>query len=312
MFDEIMRKASYRSNSAYGQSNEGDYYREDEGYQILHCGECHKPKQTIRFIGLWTSSELQKLKEEYAIEHPSLSSEEVHKRVYSMRPPKEKRKDLGLVGIPCECQRKYKEGIRRREFDDNRIRQIKDNAKACFVADTLRDVTTERYTKDNKYMQAIKSYAYNFGEHLENGRGVVLAGKSGTGKTISALCLANLLLDRGYRVCFKLQKTIAYEANEDFNKRNSYLNDLIYNYSLLVIDEFNLVDCTDNEREIIFYIIDGRAKAKKPTVLTTNHKAKSFEEPPKNQGSNIEKILGRIKESCTIIEDNSHNYRREN
>lgn len=311
MFDEIMRQASYRSNLTYGICNEGDYYEDVDGYQILHCGECNQPKQTIRFISKYTNKELEKLKEEYAIKYPSLSAEQVHKEVYSMLPPKEKRIDFGLVGVPCKCQLEYKEGIRKREFNDTRVKQIRENSYKCFDNSmSLREVTVKEYSKSNKYISAIKKYANNFGEYYKEGKGLALTGKSGTGKTIASLCLANLLLDRGYKVKFKMQKSIAFETGEDYNKRNAYLNDLIYNCHLLIIDEFNLVECSDMERETIFYVIDSRIKAKNPTVLTTNHKKESIEHPPTNQGSQIEKILGRINESCTIIEDNSHNYRR--
>lgn len=308
MYEEVMRKIEAKQSINYGIYNEGDYYEEIDGYKILHCKECHKKKQQIMFIGKRTYEETLKVEEEYALQHPTLTADEVHKIIMSTMPPKHQRTDLGLVGVPCQCQLDYIEGRKKQEKSDERRARIKENVAKCYLSDALFRENYSAY-KTNKFIETTKRYAQKWSEMKENGKGLVFCGQAGAGKTIAAICMANDLLNREVGVRFKVQQEIIYEAQADVNNRKNYLDELVY-CGLLIIDDLNLqVVNTDSAREILFYIIDARTKLRKPIVITTNHSELAF----KNAAEDANKrIFERLNNSCYVIENNKHNYRKDN
>lgn len=307
MYEDVMRRLAAKQSLSYGIYNEGDYYEEIDGYKILHCKECHQQKQQIMFIGKRPLEEMLRAEEEYALQHPTLTSDEVHRIIMSTMPPKHQRIDLGLVGVPCQCQLDYIEGRKKQEKSDERRARIKENVARCYASGVLFREAYAAY-KPNKFIEATKRYSKKWPEMKDNGKGLVLCGQAGAGKTIAAICMANELLSREVGVIFKAQQEIIYEAQADLNKRKSYLDELVHS-SLFVIDDLNLqVVNTDNAREILFYIIDARTKLRKPIVVTTNHSAFAF----KNAAEDANKrIFERLNNSCYVVENNEHNYRRD-
>lgn len=303
MYDEIMAGIRRKQSKEFGVYNEGDYYEDIDGYKILHCKQCGEKKQQIVFISKVSAQEHEEQFEEYALKHPKMSRLEVEKAVLSIMPPKEKRVDLGLVGVPCKCQRDYLEGLEKADKNEERRRKIKENQYYCFSATKLLKITFDRYS-ENKHLKAAKKYEKKFAEMYSEGKSLVLCGTSGSGKTIASICLANALLEREFKVIFKVQQEITFLTLEE---RNDKLDELV-NCNLLIIDDFNLENITDYGRDLLFYVIDGRIKAKKPFALTTNHYKGAIEKPQNNANK---RIFERIKEVSYIVEDSTHNYRDE-
>lgn len=307
MYEEIMRNLAAKQSLKYGIYNEGDYYKEIDGYKILYCKECNHQKQQIMFIGKRTYAETLKLEEEYAIQHPTLTADEVHKAVMNTMPPKHQRTDLGVVGVPCQCQLDYIEGRKKQEKSDERRARIKENVAQCYSSSILFNENYSAYG-ENKFIDATKRYASKYAEMKENGKGLILCGQTGAGKTVAVICMANDLLNREVNVRFKVQQEIIYEAQSDLNNKKAYLDELTH-CGLLIIDDFNLqVIKIDSAREILFYIIDARNKMNKPVIITTNHSALAFKDAENDANKRIFERLG---ECCYIVENNKHNYRKE-
>lgn len=302
-FDEIMSKAAHRASLQFGIYNEGDYYEPFEDYQLLHCGKCHCKKEWIRFVGKYTHDELEQMKEEYARKHPGLSFDEVNKAVLSIMPPKHKRHDIGKVGVPCQCQKDVIDGKARSERDDATKRRVKENKYRCFPSVRMQNMYFDQY-QENKHIKASKKYLSQFSVHYREGKGLVLCGKAGAGKTIASICLANALLDRQFSVIFKVQQEITYTAIE---QRNQLLTDII-GCNVFILDDFNLSIASENDRKMLYYIIDARAKAEKPTIITSNITKDGIEHP---QNPMDKVLLDRIIEKSYIVEDSTHNYRRD-
>lgn len=300
-YDEIIANAIAKQNSEYGIYNEGDYYKEYNGYKILYCKQCNEPKQTIPFRSLYSSEEIRELEEKYAMEHKTLTFDEVHKEILNIVPPKSKRIDFDLVGVPCKCQRDYSEDVNKAENLKKRQARIKANQVNCFPAPKMRNVTFDKY-QDNKHIRATKKYEEMFKGMCSDGKGLVLCGKSGAGKTIAAICLANALLQREFTVLFKIQQEITLC---DINGRKKMCDSFI-NCSVLIIDDLNLDTCTDYGNELLFYIIDGRVKNGKPTIITTNHTKQAI----LNAADLNKRLFSRIVESSYIVEDSTNNYRK--
>ncbi len=302
MFDEVMARAMARQNSEYGVYNDGDFYKEINGYDILHCKQCKEQKQMCTYRSLYSLEEILLLEEDYAIKHPTLSVDEVHKTIMNTVPPKNKRVDLDLIGVPCKCQRDYNEGLAKAEKDKARQATIRKNQIECFSAPRMRTETFDKY-KENMHIKTAKKYEKKFAEMYANGKGLVLCGKAGAGKTIAAICLANALLQREFKVLFKMQQEITFC---DINERSEMMEVLI-SCSVLIIDDLNLENCKEYGNELLFYIIDGRVKRGKPTIITTNHTKEAILD-----ASDVDnRLFSRIVESSYIVEDSKNDYRRK-
>lgn len=305
-FDEIMFKAAQRASMKFGIFNEGDYYEPFEDYEILHCGKCKAKKEWIMFRATYTIDEINQMMEDYAQKHPDLSYNEVHKAVYSQMPPKNRRIDFGKVGVPCKCQQAVIDGTARSERDADRIAKIKKNKYDCFSAAALHSDTFAKWGNGNKHLQASQRYCQKFNEMWQSGKGMVLCGRGGAGKSVATICLANELLERGFSVRFKVQPEIVYE---DIEYRNAMIKDII-NVNVLIIDDLNLSELNGSGREMLFYILESRIKAKRPTIITSNITKAGLLHP---SNSNDERICQRLRdeEYFYIIEDSSHNYRQK-
>lgn len=305
MYEKIMRQVMARQSSEYGVFNDGDYYIDDEGTQLLCCGVCHEKKQTMVYISTQTVDEFNEALEEFAIAHPDLEEFECRKQFMNIRPPKNKRRNIGVVGVPCKCQRDFKDKLTKAEINDHDIALIKRNKYECFPTPYLLKETFNKYG-ENVHINKAKGYVKEIGKLInEKKNGLVLCGSAGAGKTVAALCLANALLDRKFNVIFKIQQEITFV---DYNDRNQMLNSLI-NCGILIIDDFNLELVNDAGREMLFYIIDSRIKRGKPIVVTSNHTKDAFKHPKSDVNK---RIFDRLNEVCYIVEDSTNNYRQKN
>ncbi|NLM41672.1 MAG: ATP-binding protein [Firmicutes bacterium] len=109
-----------------------------------------------------------------------------------------------------------------------------------------------------------RSFARNF-DKIENGRGIILLGPSGTGKTHLAAAIANELREK-FSVAFVYVPTLL----EQMRLSNVPLEPLL-NADLLIMDDLGTDRATDWVVERLLIIVDGRLNNLKPTVFTTNY-----------------------------------------
>ncbi|MBO5969759.1 MAG: ATP-binding protein [Clostridia bacterium] len=149
-----------------------------------------------------------------------------------------------------------------------------------------------------KLMAGLKRYADNFDEFYKLGKGLILCGTVGTGKTYGAACIANALIDKGIRAKMTKVEWIANAVLDIQRGKQEYL-DSFRHYPLLILDDIAAERDTAYMQEIVYNVIDGRYTAGRPLIATTNLTPEQLMQP-KNIGE--KRIYSRILEMCVPVE----------
>ena len=217
---------------------------------------------------------------------------------------------LGVIRRPmcmCKCQAAKRaaeeEEYKRRKFEErvNELRRVgfpeADMRNWTFSND---DLANEKITK------AAQKYVDNFSELRKNGKGLLLYGNTGTGKTYTACEIANALIDKGYPVLVTNFARILNTLQGTFEKQD-YI-DGFNNYQLLVIDDLGIERDTAYAKEQVFNIIDSRYRSGLPMIITTNLTMEKIKNPEDIENR---RIYDRILERCFPIEVEGSSRRRK-
>lgn len=119
-----------------------------------------------------------------------------------------------------------------------------------------------------------RHYAAHFSERLENGGGLILQGKPGTGKTHLACAIANQVITNGssarFTTVMQLVRAIRATWKRDSERTEDEVLQAMIDYDLLIIDEIGVQYETESEKLILFDVLNGRYENEKPTILLTN------------------------------------------
>lgn len=219
-----------RSQEEVNAHSPGDYVGKDG---LLHCGVCGQPKQ-FRY-------------------HPAGGGEMIFACV-------------------CECVMKTRrEKEARRAFRDD-MEQIKKLRGASMMAGAFLDARFEGYTvtRTNERAHRIAlRYVDRFAELEKKNRGLIFYGTVGTGKSFTAACIANRLLDNRVSVVMTSFVKALQDMQSGAVREGEYIS-LLNRARLLVIDDLGAERSTDYALEKVYNIIDSRVRAAKPMILTTN------------------------------------------
>jgi len=123
-------------------------------------------------------------------------------------------------------------------------------------------------------LNVCRHYASHFDERLENGGGLILQGKPGTGKTHLACAIANQVITNGssarFTTVMQLVRAIRATWKRASEKNEDQVLQAIIDYDLLIIDEIGVQYETESEKLILFDVLNGRYENVKPTILLTN------------------------------------------
>lgn len=203
-----------------------------------------------------------------------------------------------IVFCLCKCEvekREAEEAERRRQ---EKLWNIQKLRHAGFPDEDMRNRTFEADDGSNKKLTEIaKKYVSNFGEMKKRGKGLLLFGSTGTGKTFMAACIANALIDEG-RACLvtnfaRLTNTLAgmFEGKQDYI-------DSLNRFELIVIDDLASERDTEYMGEIVQNIIDSRYRAGLPLIVTTNLTSEELKKPAEIRK---QRIYSRLFEMCIPI-----------
>lgn len=218
---------------------------------------------------------------------------------------------LGRVKTPmclCKCEvekREAEEAERKRLAFEKKVQELR---RYGFPESDMQNWTFANDDQSNAKISTLaRNYVANFNRMHEDGKGLLLFGTVGTGKTYAAACIANALIDKGIPVLMTNFARIANTVQGLFEGRQEYY-DSLNRYPLLILDDLSAERKTEYMQEIVFNVIDSRYRAGLPLIVTTNLTSDELKSPAEMTNK---RTFSRLLEMCIPVEVEGADRRRD-
>lgn len=258
IFDKLAEKA--KENTVV---NENDYMGDDG---LMYCGKCHTAKQVrVEFLG-------------------------IEKTPFCL----------------CKCEQAKleaenqmrKQAEERERIVRNKIKAFPDVKDDAPPEDDMRNWTFENDNgKQPELMTAARKYVENFELFKNQGKGLLLYGSVGVGKSYAAGSIANALLDKGYEVLMTTFDRIESTAFGLSSGKQEYF-DSLNRFPLLILDDLGAERDTEYMQEIVYKVIDSRSRVNLPLIITSNLTSADLKNPA---GVSKQRIYSRLLKMCHPI-----------
>lgn len=227
---------------------------------------------------------------------------------------KEFRRQLPFMDRPfsvrtlCDCgiaERDRMEAEERLRAERQKVAEL---SAYSLTDERFRESTFERCieTPDNaRPLRIARNYVRNFDALRSAGKGLILYGPTGTGKTFLADCIANALMAEGVPVLVTSIIALTRSNGEELPR----ILRLMRSARLLVLDDYGAERHTDFKSEQIFDLIDTRYGSKKPMIITTNIPLTDLKGEPDIRRR---RVNARILEVCHPVKIEGESWRTRN
>lgn len=165
-----------------------------------------------------------------------------------------------VVRCVCKCESKEIEERKRQEEYEEQMRRINRLKEASMMDKKYREVTFDKYEvreENKKVFEMAKKYADRFQDMYKKNQGLLLYGPVGTGKSFTAACIGNYLLDNAKPVIMTSFVKILQDIWE--NDREAEYITILNSASLLIVDDLGTERETDYALEKVYNICCGQA-----------------------------------------------------
>lgn len=212
-----------------------------------------------------------------------------------------------IVPCLCKCAAEERDAAQRRREHEEFLLRCEKYRRLGFADDRMREWTFANDDNGNPALtKAMQNYVANFDRLKAEGKGLLLYGSVGSGKTFAACEVANALIDKGHPVLVTNFAKLVNILQEQFNTRQTYI-DSLNKFSLMVIDDLAAERDTEYMLENVYNIIDARYRAGLPMIITTNLSGAELKNP---DNISKERIYSRLLERCFPIEVNAKDRRK--
>lgn len=202
----------------------------------------------------------------------------------------------------CPCQSERRDKLEQ----ERKRREAMDRAERfCALGVSLNEIRGYTFSKDTRMSAELKDSLWTFIEDFQElhteGRGLLLAGNVGTGKTFAAGCVLNELNLRGFMCCMTQPAHLVDQYSAYLNdpqKQESFLHTLC-NYDLIVLDDFGSERQTEFVRERMTAIIDELYRNRVSLIVTTNYTVKQLSQ---ENDLGKQRMFNRLLECCTPVD----------
>lgn len=151
---------------------------------------------------------------------------------------------------------------------------------------------------DRRVLQTLQGYADRIADHAEAGRGLILSGPPGLGKTHLACALVNVAIAAGIAARYSVWPDVIHAHREAQHDRQHPARKLLQELAeaqLVVLDELGLQPLTDWTGAELFRLVDARYREQLPTIVVGNVTAQTL---PAAVG---ERSADRLRETCAHV-----------
>lgn len=210
------------------------------------------------------------------------------------------------VGCLCKCGELARDERYRQEKAEQekiRINALRVNG----IQDRrLRDCTFSD-ARPLPMIERAKRYADKWPQMKADNIGLLMWGDTGNGKTYTAACIANALIEQGIPVLITGFNEILSAITGMFaDDRVSYINSL-QEFPLLILDDLGAERQSQFALETVYTVIDNRYKAKLPIIVTTNIPIAELKNAP---NMDYQRIYDRILEMCVPLHFTGESLRK--
>ena len=214
------------------------------------------------------------------------------------------------VPVMCKC-RAEEERLKKEQMQkEEEMRSIQRAKISSMMDDTFRTACFANYQIRNgneRHLKVAKKYCIEFSKMYERNQGLLFWGTVGTGKSYTAACIANYLLEANTSVVMTSFVRILQEMQGFDREREETFTNKLNSVKLLIIDDLGAERSTDYALEKVYGIIDNRYRAKKPLILTTNLTLRQMQEATDIR---YDRIYDRIFEMCYPMEFSGVSWRK--
>ncbi len=189
--------------------------------------------------------------------------------------------DKGFInGRMCTCHKQLLKDLMRKEV--SRVAPLDKCTFDNFVLDYYSEQPMENAIiprqRAEKIFDTCRKYAQNFSLNSKN---LIFFGGAGLGKTHLSLAIANVVINKGFNVCYGTSQNICDDLqSEQFGRTDNinYTKNQVLGCDLLVLDDLGTE--IDNQYSIatIYNIVNSRLLAGRPTIISTNYTFSKLEE----------------------------------
>lgn len=156
--------------------------------------------------------------------------------------------------------------------------------------------------------RAMKAYAEQFKYFRKEGKGLLLYGPTGTGKTFQAACVVNALIEKGYPCLMTDFSRLTNKINGmRWEDRPEYI-DSLSRFALIAIDDLGVERDTQFMNENVTTIINSLYRANVPMIITSNHSPKQLTGETEIRR---QRVYDRLLERCFPVEVNGPSRRKK-
>lgn len=212
-----------------------------------------------------------------------------------------------VVPCLCKCAAEAREEAERQRQHQEFLLRCEKYRRAGFADSSMHAWTFANDDMSNPLItKAMQKYVEHFDELKAQGKGLLLYGEVGTGKTYAACEVANALIDKGYPVLVTKFSRLSNTLQGMYAGKQEYIDNL-NKFPLIVLDDLAAERDTEYMQEIVYDIIDSRYRANLPMIITTNLSGAKLKNPDNTSKA---RIYSRILERCHPVEVKGADRRR--